>query len=39
MGKTLYFEDRKYQNLWTNNKVGGSKNALFSFSSISAEYL
>ena len=27
-GKTRYFKHRKYQNLWTNNKVIGDKNAI-----------
>ena len=28
MGKTRYFEHRKYQNLWMNNKVRGDENAV-----------
>ena len=28
MGKTRYLKHRKYQHLWTNNKVKGDKNAI-----------
>ena len=28
-GKTRYFKDRKYQNLWMNNNVRGDKNESF----------
>ena len=38
-GKTRYFKQRKYQNLWMNNKARCNKNAFFAFSYISAEYL
>jgi len=29
-GETRYFKHRKYQNLWTNNKITGNKNAICS---------